>query len=236
MLRKALSTRSDNIRKENATENDPATTSTTLRRKTIVIVIVIVIFALVSLVFQTINLLSINFDDKNPQKASPAGPVTSHDPPGVTTNVFFNVFTKNAADEERVQSIIDEQLSFLIPGEHKVSITSIGHRLSKLPNETIRQHYTEANEGMTLHAIWDYCNSNNNHDTKIVYLHSKGSYHDTAENKALRMFLTKGALSKECANLPDACNVCSSRFSPLPHAHTPGNMWLARCDYVAELI
>eukprot|EP00970_Alexandrium_tamarense_P018849 scaffold13555_cov109-Alexandrium_tamarense.AAC.1 len=25
-------------------------------------------------------------------------------------------------------------------------------------------------------------------------------------------------------------------MSPLPHPHTPGNMWLARCDYVAKLV
>lgn len=50
------------------------------------------------------------------------------------------------------------------------------------------------------------------------------------------MFLTRGALSKECANLPNTCNVCSSRMSPIPHPHTPGNMWLARCDYVSKLI
>ena len=46
-----------------------------------------------------------------------------------------------------------------------------------------------------------------------------------------------GALSKECAMMPeDTCNVCSSRFSPVPHPHTSGNMWLARCDYIKKLI
>jgi hypothetical protein len=32
------------------------------------------------------------------------------------------------------------------------------------------------------------------------------------------------------------CNHCSSRFSPFPHPHTPGNMWMAKCSYVATLI
>ena len=35
-------------------------------------------------------------------------------------------------------------------------------------------------------------------------------------------FVTRGALSNECAHLPDTCDVCSSRMSPLPHAHTSG--------------
>jgi len=73
-------------------------------------------------------------------------------------------------------------------------------------------------------------------NTKVVYLHSKGSYHDIRQNAKLRLFLTKGALSRKCSNLPKKCNVCSSRMSPLPHPHTSGNMWLARCDYVAKLL
>jgi len=52
----------------------------------------------------------------------------------------------------------------------------------------------------------------------------------------MRKFLTRGALSQVCMNMPLSCNVCSSRMSPLPFAHTPGNMWLARCDYVNTLI
>ena len=94
------------------------------------------------------------------------------------------------------------------------------------------------------HDILEYSShpNDNNHETKIIYLRSKGSYNDTPEYKKLRSFLTKGALSKECAgsdddnDLPDKCNVCSSRMPPLPHPHTPGNMWLARCDYVSKLI
>jgi hypothetical protein len=62
------------------------------------------------------------------------------------------------------------------------------------------------------------------------------SFTPTPENDLLRRFLTKGALSEECANMPTTCNVCSSRFSPLPHPHTSGNMWAARCDYVSRLI
>ena len=56
------------------------------------------------------------------------------------------------------------------------------------------------------------------------------------QNEMLRVFLTRGALSDECANLPDTCNVCSSRMSPFPHLHTPGNMWLARCSYIQQLV
>jgi len=150
--------------------------------------------------------------------------------------VFYNLFTKDAAQEGRVQLIVDEQLSNLDPGVHILEITSIGHRLPNIPDATIREHYKNGTEALTLHALWDYCKKYNNADTKVVYLHSKGSYHNIPRNKKLRRFLTKGALSKECSDLPNNCNVCSSRMSPLPHPHTSGNMWLARCDYVATLL
>ena len=36
--------------------------------------------------------------------------------------------------------------------------------------------------------------------------------------------------------MPDTCDVCSSHMSPLPHPHTPGNMWVGKCDYITKLI
>jgi len=97
-------------------------------------------------------------------------------------------------------------------------------------------HRINGTEMITLNSLWDFC-KHNPHVEKVVYLHSKGSSRDTPDNANLRKFLTIGALSKECASVdPSTCNVCSSRFSPLPHPHTSGNMWLARCDYVRQLI
>jgi len=156
--------------------------------------------------------------------------------PQPTITVFYNFFVKNKADSERVQTIVSEQLSLLLPEEHhEVFYNSLGYPFS-IPNATLIQNYPKGDESVTLYDLWEYCKSNNNHDTKVVYLHSKGSFHDNPENTMLRLFLTNGALSKECATLPDKCNVCSSRMSPFPHAHTSGNMWLARCDYVAQLV
>ena len=70
----------------------------------------------------------------------------------------------------------------------------------------------------------------------VVYLHSKGSFHDSTGQKQLREYLTKGALSEECLTLPNQCNVCSTRISPHPHLHVPGIMWASRCDYVSRLV
>ncbi len=154
------------------------------------------------------------------------------------SRIFYNLFIRSVEDEDRVRSIVEEQFQHLNPLLHdtNVSIISIGHPLSSMPyNLSISVHYNQGSELLTLHTLWEYCKSNNNPSTKVIYLHSKGSFHPTRQNELLRNFLTLGALSEECANLPDSCNVCSSRMSPLPHPHTSGNMWLARCDYVAQL-
>lgn len=154
-------------------------------------------------------------------------------------HIFYNLFTKSALEEERVRHIVDEQFDHINPKLHdaNISITSIGHQLSSIPtNSFINAHHDEGGEDLTLHTLWEYCKHNNHPNVKVVYLHSKGSYHPTESNHKLRNFVTRGALSQECANLPNNCNVCSSRMSPLPHPHTSGNMWLARCDYIAQLI
>ena len=160
-------------------------------------------------------------------------------PKDTKIHIFYNLFTKSAEDEERVKLIVEEQFGHINPELHhtNVSITSIGHKLSSIPdNSYIKEHYNEGGEDLTLHAVWEYCKANNNPNVKVVYLHSKGSYHPNESNHRLRNFVTSGALSYECATLPDTCNVCSARMSPLPHPHTSGNMWLARCDYIAKLI
>ena len=94
----------------------------------------------------------------------------------------------------------------------------------------------------------------------VVYLHSKGAYTDTLQNTKLRYFLTATALSDDCRqglvqgggggaattgipiatqttasnaqheSSPPRCNVCSGRFSPLPHPYV-----LARLSIVFRI-
>jgi hypothetical protein len=149
--------------------------------------------------------------------------------------VFYTLYLNPAADEneeKRVEALVAEQLASLKPIHHPVYLHSIGKKLL-IPNTTLLAHHESAEESITLESLWSYCRNNTN--SKVIYLHAKGSFHPMRANDLLRRFLTRGALSDECANLPSSCNVCSSRFSPFPHPHTPGNMWLARCDYVSKL-
>jgi hypothetical protein len=193
------------------------------KRKAIVIVILLFIFQ----IFHTKNL-------NEEQELAHMKSLMSQ--PAIDYNsiipVFYNVFTKSEKDIDLVRSIVTEQLSYLKP-QHEVFVRSIGTRF-EIENTIRIQHDNTGWEIGTLSLLWDYCKKNP--DKKVAYIHSKGSYHYTESNAKLRKLLTRGALSEECANLPSSCNVCSWRMSPLPHPHTPGNMWLARCEYIKRLI
>jgi hypothetical protein len=150
--------------------------------------------------------------------------------------IFYNLYCNNDGDIPRVLQIVEEQLSRRIPEVHTpVFVNSIGS-LVPVEGAKLLNHYQDATEIVTLKALYDYC-LHAPDDKKVIYLHSKGSFTDNKGNSKLRRFLTAGALSRECASIsPDMCDVCSSRFSPVPHPHTSGNMWLARCSYIKTLI
>jgi hypothetical protein len=147
--------------------------------------------------------------------------------------VFYNVFTKNTTEMIlNSKDIVREQMRSMLP-EYKVYVRSIGVKF-QIENTTRLVHDSHGDEQETLIFLHDHCRINEN-DT-VIYLHNKGSFHPSRQNHKLRKFLTESALSKECVNMPDYCNVCASRMSPFPHPHTSGNMWTAKCSYVRMLM
>jgi len=151
--------------------------------------------------------------------------------PPAEVPVFYNLYISAPSDVPWVSALVQEQLQLLRP-ENKVYVHSIGER--HVPaNTTLLEHHAVGDESVTLRSLWEHCASHP--DGSVVYLHSKGSFHPTAANILYRSFITRGALSAECAHMPDTCNVCASRMSPLPHPHMPGNMFRARCSYIAKL-
>ena len=156
--------------------------------------------------------------------------------------IFYNLYINpdNQDDIPRVKDLVKEQFQQIQPSIHwPVYVQSIG-QLSKdiidsIPNSILLGHHSTGSEILSLHSLWEYCQ--NNTDKSVIYLHSKGSYHPRTENDLLRRFMTYGATSTQCTNLLESeCDTCSSRFTPYPHPHTSGNMWLARCSYVSKLI
>ena len=144
--------------------------------------------------------------------------------------VFYNIFALSE-NVEYVKGIVEEQMSMSLP-KHEFLVRSIGIPFT-IQNTSLLRHDKEGDEIETLQLLWQHCNDHPN--DKVIYIHSKGSFHHNEDKNRLRRFLTRGALSDECAHLPDTCNVCSSRMSPMPHPHALGNMWLARCEYVKRL-
>jgi hypothetical protein len=92
-------------------------------------------------------------------------------------------------------------------------------------NLSLTGYSPEGSEMLSLQALYEYCAAHP--DKTVVYLHSKGTYHPSKINDDYRRLLMKGVL-QGCREMPSDCDVCSARFSPLPHSHAPGNMWKAR--------
>eukprot|EP00523_Entomoneis_sp_CCMP467_P013071 CAMPEP_0168787700 /NCGR_PEP_ID=MMETSP0725-20121227/11941_1 /TAXON_ID=265536 /ORGANISM="Amphiprora sp., Strain CCMP467" /LENGTH=552 /DNA_ID=CAMNT_0008837925 /DNA_START=27 /DNA_END=1685 /DNA_ORIENTATION=+ len=110
-----------------------------------------------------------------------------------------------------------------------------------------RGHAANGHEESTLQRMRDFCQANPN--DVVVYIHTKGSLHETDFNKRWRRPLTMGAMRPTCLerlmdpdesemvnfNETTICNTCGLQLYPLWNIMYPGNMFSARCDYVAKL-
>ncbi|CAB9503363.1 expressed unknown protein [Seminavis robusta] len=193
---------------------------------------------------------STTYYNKTGETRKPVVPNLTAGPP---VTVFYNLFIQDESDVSRVTTFVREQLAPFVSSKifGAIYIKSIGvpvkttllelqDHFSKTPAAAAGieiQHFEKGDESRSLHDLWSFCRSNSTHPDQVVaYLHSKGSFTPDPANNLLRRYLTKAVLTPECAQMPkDKCNVCSARFSPLPHPHTGGNMWTARCDYIAQL-
>lgn len=169
-----------------------------------------------------------------PSTPSPALPARGWE----LLHVFYHIFNQ---DQHITQFIVDEQLSVLRQSHSainriNVSYITVGHTMELSGCRQCRHlaHYEQGSEMLTLQHLFEHCRANLS--KQVVYMHTKGSFHPTYPNTRLRHFLTKAIFSKECMVMPQTCNVCSSRFSSLPHPHVPGNMWLATCEYISQLL
>ena len=166
-------------------------------------------------------------------------------PPGKHA-VFYNLYVGTLDNIWKVSEIAREQLSLVDPERHQLHIFSIGVVENpwslgiddlQIVKEGVFVHLPDGQESSTLQELWSYCSSNSTRSSElVVYLHSKGSYHDKPAQDGWRKYLQSGALSEECRLMPNSCDTCGSRMSPLPFPHVPGNMWAARCSYISKLM
>eukprot|EP00440_Ansanella_granifera_P013176 gb/GFBE01014318.1/.p1 GENE.gb/GFBE01014318.1/~~gb/GFBE01014318.1/.p1 ORF type:complete len:412 (+),score=59.95 gb/GFBE01014318.1/:1-1236(+) len=171
---------------------------------------------------------------------------------GRVINVFYNVYVP--PNPEKVREIVKDQIRVLrmhdrqLIGRVKqqleeghvfdIRVVTIGNREPILPKgcrgcET-EAHYDTGTEAVTLQHMYEFCMKNRG--AEVMYLHNKGSLHDTPQNKLFRNFLMEGTVHDACLNMPTSCNVCSGRFSPMPHPHVPGNMFVSKCRYISRLV
>ena len=97
------------------------------------------------------------------------------------------------------------------------------------------QHVEEGFEEWTLGAMYEYCLDHE--DQRVVYLHTKGSYHYSQSQDFWRQHLTNAALSSDCIQRAHAqgCELCGLMAIPQPTVHYTGNMFNAKCEYIRKL-
>jgi len=98
--------------------------------------------------------------------------------------------------------------------------------------------YEQASESVTLEDIHNFCRQTDTDEgTRVTYIHSKGSYHQTQVNMNWRREMTNSVLHPDCQYPPDdSCDVCGASFYTRFSTIYPGNMWAARCSYVKKLL
>ena len=101
-------------------------------------------------------------------------------------------------------------------------------------------HVDKGGEADTLSVLYEHCRSSTAEDTRVAYMHNKGSFHPTPANSNWRPALTAAVVSKECVEPPDhTCNLCGLTFAAPPTMFTvlmPGNFFTASCKYVNQLL
>jgi len=171
--------------------------------------------------------------------------------------IFYNIYIPDdTAGEKRALEIIADQMqqikeSFATQGgKLTLYYVTIGKQLDasfieKHCGETLEcqlvQHYAKGFEEVTLQRVSDFCRLDDHNDFRVMYIHSKGSYHPLEVKEfsqtAWRQNMMKAVTGKDCVMPPNgACSVCGLVALPFPMLHFPGNFFTATCDYVKRLV
>jgi hypothetical protein len=100
---------------------------------------------------------------------------------------------------------------------------------------THMEHYDDGFEQVTLQKIQDFCFIHEDH--RVVYLHTKGAYHQFPHTEIWRRHMTAAATSQDCLAPPDdTCSLCGWVYYPIWTSFMPGNIWTAQCSYIQQLL
>jgi hypothetical protein len=171
--------------------------------------------------------------------------------------IFYNIYVPPDQGDEGITNalrIVKEQLgqvgkSYAASFDSKTSVfyNTIGLRNGVKPEEmqgicqqnnincTHMEHYEEGFEQVTLQRVHDYCQLHDSH--RVIYLHTKGSYHNRPMNDPWRHHMTMAATSEMCLEpKDDTCNLCGLFYYPFWASFMPGNIWTAQCSYINKLL
>jgi hypothetical protein len=106
------------------------------------------------------------------------------------------------------------------------------------------QNYCRTDTGPLLETAGTRFNATSEQPQRkvAIYLHNKGSLHAGKKQTVWRRYLTRAATDARClqsllylSHRPK-CHVCGLLFLTFPASMFSGNMFMARCDYVARLV
>ena len=98
------------------------------------------------------------------------------------------------------------------------------------------KHIVTGFEEHTLQELFLHCQEHQDH--RVIYLHTKGSYHASAGQNRWRRHLTDAVASPECVvkAVYEDCDLCGLLFRTRPTHHFTGNIFNAKCSYIRRLI
>jgi hypothetical protein len=153
--------------------------------------------------------------------------------------IFYNVFIPLDQGEEGVKKaleIVKEQMDFIgssyaasydggkpvtvfykTIGKHGALNTTYMHHVCSERNKFVCQHMQHHHEGfeeLTQQSLYEYCQGQAGFDTRVVYMHNKGSFHSReGQNRRWRSHMMMAVTSELCLKPPDdSCNVCGLMF------------------------
>jgi len=170
-------------------------------------------------------------------------------------SIFYHVYIPE--DNATAIQIVSQQVTQIVEGLRQIrgiqqtiplryitigrtlaegSLVSMCHNFSDQISCTHLAHFAKGDEEHTLGAMHDHCSAHPQH--RAIYLHNKGSYHQTLKNQHFRRHLTDAVMSNDCIEHASSedCNVCGLLFNPFPEPGFPGNMFIAKCSYVRQLV
>jgi hypothetical protein len=172
--------------------------------------------------------------------------------------IFYHIYVPPERDEARkARDIIQQQLHDLgraLSTTPNLPIstlyyTSVGQEVEEAYVNAICQQYpahirscnrlkhlAAGFEEHTLQELFEYCQEHEDH--RVIYVHTKGSYHSSPGQNRWRRHMTDAVASPDCiarAHIED-CDLCGLLFIARPTHHFTGNMFNARCSYIRRLI